>query len=248
MSNSDRFPEPGKLYSWTEERAVMGSHIRQKANNDRTLNILEAGCGTGWGIDLNGVRYILTGVDLDKNALAVRMKQQKDLEIAIAGDLRTVALEESKYDVIYNSYVLEHVDGAEQVLKNFVRWLKPGGIIILLIPNRDSAWGFLTRMTPFWFHVSYRRYIGREEDAGKPGYAPYPVFYDKIVSRRRIYEFCEKHELAIRAEYSIGHGRRDSTWIYYFLNRLFLQTVHLASFGSLSVKYANLLYIIEKPG
>ena len=53
------------------------------------------------------------------------------------------------YDVIYYSYVLEHVEGAERVLKNFVRWMKRGGIIILRFPKRDSARGILTLVTPF---------------------------------------------------------------------------------------------------
>ena len=35
----------------------------------RELQILEAGCGRKWPIDLSGVRYRLTGVDLDAKAL-----------------------------------------------------------------------------------------------------------------------------------------------------------------------------------
>lgn len=87
-------------------------------NNDSTpLDILEAGCGSRWGIDLAGVEYTLTGVDICERDLEIRRNEIKDLDLAIVGDLRTVSLEENAYDIIYNSFVLEHVDGAEQVLR-----------------------------------------------------------------------------------------------------------------------------------
>ena len=245
MPEAAKFSKPQKLSSHKEERDTIANHIKEKACSNYALNILEAGCGTKWGIDLKGVEYSLTGVDTDKNALDIRKNQQRDLDIAILGDLRTVTLEESHYDVIYNSYVLEHVDGAKGVLKNFVLWLKPGGILILIIPNRDSAKAFLTRITPFWFHIYYKRHVKGKSNAGKPGHGPFPTFFDKVVSRRGIYEFCEKHGLVIRAEYSAGHGRKFR-WITRILSRLLFWTVHLGSFRRLSRKYTNLIYVIEK--
>lgn len=246
MRNKGKLPELQQLSSWKQEMDTIANHIRQKARSNCALSILEAGCGRRWGLDLESVQYTLTGVDIDKNALDIRKNHQRDLDVAILGDLRTVALKESEYDVIYCSYVLEHVDGAEGVLENFARWLKPGGILLLRIPNRESAIGFLTRVTPFWFHVFYKKYIEGYKNAGKPGYAPYRAFGDKVVSRSGIHEFCEKHELAIRAEYSSGRRRKDRR-IFSFLSSLLVWIVHLASFGRLTVKYASLVYVIEKP-
>lgn len=126
----------------------------------------------------------------------------------IVGDLRTAALEPNKYDVIYNAFVLEHVRGAEQVLENFVRWLRPGGILILRVPDRDSVQGFLARFTPQWAHVLYYRWAWRMKDAGKPGFAPYPTIYDKVVSISGLRQFCAKHGLIIREELGVGSYRR----------------------------------------
>jgi len=246
MRSAGKSPEPQKLASSKQEMETVANHIKQKACNGGALNVLEAGCGMQWALDLDGVQYTLTGVDVDQDALDIRKNKRGDLDIAILGDLRTVALKESEYDVICSSYVLEHIDGAEGVLKNFVRWLRPGGILILTIPNRDSAWGFLTRITPFWFHVFYKRYIEGYRNAGKPGRAPFPTFYDKVVSRSGMYEFCEKHDLVVRAEYSAGHGYKNRR-IFEFLSSLLVWIVHFASFRRLSVKYACLIYVIEKP-
>lgn len=240
MQNVGKSSKPQELKCWEEERAAIASHIKQGACSDFALNILEAGCGTEWGVDLEGVQYILTGVDTDKNALHIRKNQAKDLDIALHGDLRTVSLVEGHYDVIYNSNVLEHVRGAESVLKNFVRWLKPGGILILIFPNRNSVNGFLVRKTPFWFHILYNKYIKGDKNAGKSGYAPFPTFFDRVVSIRGMYEFCEEHGLVVRAEYSVGHGRNIRR-IFRILSGVSIWIVHLASFRRLSVKYHDLL-------
>ena len=246
MINADGLPEPTAINSWSEERTIMADHIRDLSYRAGHLDILEAGCGTSWGLDLRGVSYTLTGIDLDQRALDMRLSKAKDLDVAICGDLRTSTLEEDKYDVIFNSYVLEHVAGADKVLANFVRWLKPGGILILVIPNRDSVWGFVTRITPFWFHVFFKKHIMREPNAGKPGYAPYPTVYDKVVSRRGIHEFCESQGLKIRAEYSVNFGMNDASWIVRTCVLLVSWIIHIGSLKTLSRKYTDVMYVISK--
>ena len=245
LGNGQRLREPHKLSGWLEERAVIAAHIRRMSHDSVPLNILEAGCGSNWGLDLKDVPFVLTGIDLDQHALDLRQHQVGDLDVAICGDLRVVTLEESKYDVIFNSYVLEHVSGAENVLLRFGRWLKPGGILVLVIPNRDSVWGFMTRITPFWFHVFFKKFIMGERNAGMPGFPPYPTFYDKVVSRKGIYRFCQSHGLSIVAEYSVGHGRSRPLGVHAVL-QMFFRTMQFASFNLLSARHANLAYIIKK--
>jgi SAM-dependent methyltransferase len=245
MQKTSKHPEPHHLSSWKDLTEILSNYIKQKASSGVDLEILEAGCGTKWGLDLRDVQYTLTGVDIDSDALNIRKSQSGDLEVAILGDLRTVDLQENWYDVIYNAFVLEHVAGAEYVLKNFMRWLKPGGILILFIPDRDSAKGFLTRILPFWLHVFYKKYIQGVKNAGKPGFDPFPTFFDKVVSRNGIYEFCEQHDLVIRKEYSYKL-KATNYQILDFLSNLLLVIIHLVSFGRLSVKYGDLIYIIEK--
>ena len=149
------------------------------------LRILEAGCGRTWAHRLS-VPYVLTGLDLDPDALAART----DLHHAIVGDLRTAEFAPHSFDVIYNAFVLEHVRGAREVLERFLGWLAPGGMLILKVPDRDSAYGFLTRLTPFWAHVMIYRHMLGYPQAGTPGHGPYRTYYDKVVSERGLREFC----------------------------------------------------------
>src|SRR5262245_31801626 len=127
------------LQNVRDEIGFVEQCIRRLADQRGALQILEAGCGRRWHCQLDGVDYELTGLDLDEAALVARQADQADLTHAIVGDLRTAELEPGKYDVIYNACVLEHIQGAEMVLDNFVRWLRPGGLIIIRVPDRDSV-------------------------------------------------------------------------------------------------------------
>jgi SAM-dependent methyltransferase len=230
--------------SWAHQGGIIENAIRQKSVGGAALQILEAGCGQRWTISLDRVAYFLTGVDMDKAALDLRQHGMRDLHSAVVGDLRTVELPDRHYDVIYNAYVLEHVSGAEQVLKNFVRWVKPGGLIVLLLPDPHSVHGFATRFTPHWFHIVYHRLIGHR-NAGKPGFAPYPVFYDAIVSRQGLHDFCRSNSLAILAEYGDGHYRPGKGAVRWMIHS-FKVLLSAMSLGRLSAGHTNLLYVLEK--
>lgn len=233
------------LRSYREGVELMEGWIARKGR-ERTLRILEAGCGNRWPLNLDGIEYRLIGVDTDTRALEIRRAAARPGDEMRYGDLRERNLfAAGSFDAIYNSFVLEHVDGAEGVLENFVYWLAPGGLLILRIPDRDSVFGFLARTTPFWFHVLYKKYVQGMRNAGKPGFDPYPTFHDLVVSRRGIHEFCRAHGLTIRDEagYANYLPRRR------FLElpaRVLVRTVALLSFGRLDWRYNNLTFVIEK--
>jgi SAM-dependent methyltransferase len=193
---------------YEDEIAVLEGYLQAQAKPGQTLQVLEAGCGREWYFKMNGMSYELTGIDLDADALKARLESKKDLAHGILGDLRTATLPANTYDVVYNAFVLEHVSGAEEVLENFVRWLKPGGIMIIRVPDKDGVQGFLARMTPHFFHVWYYRWAWKMKDAGKPGFAPYPTIYDHVISRQGLLDFCRKHGLDVVAEFGVGTYRR----------------------------------------
>lgn len=121
---------------YAEEMTLLESYLQKQAQPGAVLQILEAGCGREWYFEMKGIEYELTGVDMDDAALEARSQNKQDLKHRVVADLRTATLDSNKYDVIYCAFVLEHVSGAEQVLENFVRWLRPGGILILRVPDR----------------------------------------------------------------------------------------------------------------
>lgn len=229
-----------------QEQILLETYIKRHAKNKTHLNILEAGCGRSWMLNLDGVKYTLTGLDFDKNALEFRKNEVKDLDEVIFGDLRTATLKENSYDVIYNSFVLEHIQNAEQALNNFFKWLKPGGLLILRMPDRSSVYGFFTRVTPHWLHVLYKKNIEKLENAGKPGHGPYPTYLEKIVSRTGIHKYCDKNNYTIKEEFGQNYYLTRKKIAYKKSIRIFVIFVSMLSFGKLKWNYNNITFLIEK--
>lgn len=229
-----------------EKVPFLSSVVRRQGGEDAEIDILEAGCGHRWLLKLDGKRYHLTGIDLDKDALQIRKDVKKDLHEAIHGDLRTISFGERRFDVVYSAFVLEHIAGAEDVLARMTGWLKPGGIIIIEIPDPDTVKGRVTKITPHWFHVFYYRYILGKKHAGQQGYGPYRTIYDPVVSRRGLADFCARHGLKLESEYAFrtdgppGKVRRVLmdmvTWVSSAL-----------TLGTLSARHADLLYVLRRP-
>jgi SAM-dependent methyltransferase len=221
-----------------EERAFLETQINALTG---PLEILEAGCGVRPLIRVSSPHRLI-GIDTDANAIEIRRRKFNDLHEVILGDLRTAQFSAGRFDVIYCSFVLEHVDGAEYVLENFVRWLKPGGLIILRVPDRDSVWGFVTRHTPLWVHVYVKRYLMGHRNAGRPGFAPYPVFYDYVISQSGMAQFCEKHRLTMQFVCLSADYLRDSRVVKYVA-----WLISTLSFGRLPWRHSNVTFVIRKP-
>ncbi len=239
-------PNLRESQSWNQDVKLIEYYIKQKARTVSPLNILEAGCGRTWSLNLGNTQYILTGVDIDKTALEIRKNVRKDLDEAIVGDLRYVDIDENQFDVIYCSFVLEHIKDAGVALHNFSKWIKPGGLLILKIPDPHSVRGFLTRVTPHWFHIFYCKYIARFPNAGKLGHGPYVTYYDPIVSRMGIHDFCKRYSFVIEEERGDGGYNSYGRGLSAFLTVSIVRLVALLSFGKLTPRHANLLYILEK--
>lgn len=212
---------------------------------DGLINILEAGCGQKWPLDLADIDYKLTGVDISKEALEIRKENEGDLDRTIVDDLRNVKLDREEFDIVYCRDVLEHINGAEQVLTNFFKWLKNKGLIIVMFPDRDSVFGFITRFSPHWIHILYRKYILKFPNAGKPGFAPFPTYYDKIVSRYAFHDYCKSHGHNIVLEYGFPLNWKKTGWLAPGI-KVMLKIFHYLSFGKLAADYGGLVYIIEK--
>lgn len=231
--------------SEAQETAIIEEHVRRLTEAGAPLEILEAGCGQRWELKLDGVSYVLTGVDLDGAALEIRKNVLNDLDETILGDLRDVDLGGRKFDVIYNSYVLEHIENAHLVLERFFGWLKPAGLLVIRIPDPNSVQGFITRTSPHWLHVFYYRHILGRPTAGAPGHAPYRTYYDPVVSRTGMHEFCRRNGLAMRAELGNAYWKPGRGLLRPAIV-LFKRIVSIASLGILSWQYTDLLYIIQK--
>lgn len=230
----------------SDELNVLSGYLRSEAAERPVLRVLEAGCGREWHLQSEGIALEIFGIDTDSHALEFRRDVRRDLDHAIVGDLRTAQLPVAQFDVVYSSYVLEHVDGAERALDNMVAALKPGGLLMLRVPDLDGVQTFVARRLPHWCAVLYHRYVWGIKNAGKPGFAPYPTHYDQVISASGFHEYCGRAGLSIIDQmgvvsYSeIGQG---------FLSRfvpIIARMISIVSLGSVHDRYVNLTFVARK--
>jgi SAM-dependent methyltransferase len=188
----------------------------------------------------------MTGIDLDAKALAYRREVVGDLDEAIVGDLREVDLKEGSYDVVFSAFVLEHIEGAESVLDGMVDALRPGGLLVLRVPDGDAVYAYLARLLPHWTHVLYKRIAQRDPMAGKPGHPPYRVVYDDLISRAAFRDYITRRGLVLVDEVGTNPhidnlGRLGP--IGMFVQKLIARL----SFGRLAGTHSNLTLVITKP-
>lgn len=182
------------------ERAVLTSAIAA-VTSEGPLRVLEAGCGQRWTLALEGRQLHITGVDTDAEAMRIRRERHGDLDVEMVADLRDVQLPDAAFDVVYCSFLLEHVAGARDVLDRFRTAVRPGGRIVIRVPDGDSVYGLLVKHSPHRLHVLYKRFAEANPKAGTPGHAPYPTVYDDVVSLRGLRAYAADSGLDIVAEY-----------------------------------------------
>lgn len=101
--------------------------------------VLELGCATGYMTKYLKEKKHCSVVGVEKNRYAAA-KARKYAWRVIAGDLnsqkiwRTVR-ENGPYDVVFASSVVEHLEDPWDILSRIFRVLKPGGKLILTVPN-----------------------------------------------------------------------------------------------------------------
>jgi len=210
------------------------------------VTILEAGCGRKWELDLETTDFELTGVDLDAHALEHRRSVTQDLDVGIVGSICDRDIVPLKhFDIVYSSYVLEHIDGALTTLENFAEWVRPGGLIVMWLPNRNSVYGWTARHTPYWVHVWVYRYFFGNRNAGKPGFSPYPTYHDPVLAPNSLRAFCREHNFSLQELFAVDvfSGRRGAKNAAV---RMGMRIVSRVSRGRLSDREVDLGIVMRK--
>lgn len=215
---------------------------RALANGSDFLQVLEAGCGRSWALGDLGKELRLTGIDLDAEALRLRIEERGDLDEAIHGDLMTVPVPENHYDLVFSSFVLEHLEHPDLALDRFFSWLRPGGLVAVIIPDRDTAKGFATRLSPFKIHVWYYRWVKGRKTAGQSGYEPYRTFYGKVVGRAGLEQYCASRGHRMVNEIAIPINSDDDGRLTTAISKL----IGWVTFRRVRGDYCNLAVIMAK--
>jgi SAM-dependent methyltransferase len=112
--------------------------------------VLEAGCGEGYGADLiAGVARRVVAVDYDEAAVAHVRRRYPRVGVMRA-NLADLPLPDASVDVVVNFQVIEHLWDQGQFVAECARVLRPSGLLLVSTPNRVTfSPGRDTPINPF---------------------------------------------------------------------------------------------------
>lgn len=107
---------------------------------------LELGCAPGktlaWIRTHVGAEVV--GIDYSRQGIGVARRYFETLHLD--GDLRhedlfSSALPAASFDCVFSAGLIEHFDAPDAVVKRHVELARPGGRIVILVPNYGGVWG-----------------------------------------------------------------------------------------------------------
>lgn len=121
----------------------------ERATRRRTGSLLDVGCGTGEVLAAARDRGWRTqGVEPERTG--AEMARERGLDVTVA-TLEESGLPQRSYDVVSAFHVLEHLADSRSFLRSLVRWARPGGAIVLEVPNWHGV--ARRRLGADWYHL-----------------------------------------------------------------------------------------------
>jgi O-antigen biosynthesis protein len=134
------------------ERAApeqMSEHLMESEHRGRYLwaaslasglDVLDAGCGTGYGSEILAAADArrVVGVDIAQEAIdyAAAESSHATSEFSL-GSLHSLPFEDASFDLAVCFEVIEHVEDQPLAIRELRRVLRPSGVLAISSPNRD---------------------------------------------------------------------------------------------------------------
>lgn len=130
--------------------------------------LVDAGCGSGriFPYDLKGRAGVIIGVDASRELAA-----NASVTARVRGTLERLPLADATVDVILCKHTVEHLAEPAAALREFARVLRPGGVAVILTPNKYHYVPLLARLLPHPVHVAVNR------RRGVAAHDVFPTFY-----------------------------------------------------------------------
>ena len=101
--------------------------------------ILDLGCGFGWGTDYLSQKGRCVGVDINRKTIEEARKRygrNKKVKFVVADALR-LPFKNEQFDVVVSIENIEHVNDQRKYIEEAKRVLKKGGLLIVSTPNGE---------------------------------------------------------------------------------------------------------------
>jgi len=136
--------------------------------SDRPGRVLDIGCGQGWQLyDLRARGAEVVGTELSEDA-ARFARQELGLDVRVGlledvrngmqwGSLPSPGFAAQSFDLIMAWHALEHLPSPRRTLTEAHRLLRPGGHLLIAVPNFDSLQARIAGQ--HWFHLDVPRHV-----------------------------------------------------------------------------------------
>ena len=177
---------PREIYTHSHHKVVVDSHGSRTAEEAAAfvrhlirpdMHILDAGCGPG-SISCGLAEWVADGevTGIDSAAAMVEHARSRAADRGLdnvafeQGDVYTLRFAAGSFDVVYAHQLLQHLAEPVEALREFMRVLKPGGVVAV----RDADYGTMTHFPHeagidrfFEIYSQVARANGGEPNAGR---------------------------------------------------------------------------------
>lgn len=235
------------MSDWPREKEVVQRLLDEHAATlGHAARVLEAGCGSSSRFRLpEGA--VLDGVDIS----ARQLERNTALTERIQADLQAVELPEGRYDLVICWDVLEHLERPAAAVERLLRAVRPGGLVLLAMPNYHSLEAKITKWTPLWVHTAFYRVVSGRAEAGHDDVGPFTTFLRRETSLPALeaQAAAAGFEVVHRSLYARGHADRlkARSKAAYAAYRGVGRAGQLLTLGKLEPRNSSALLVLRRP-
>jgi SAM-dependent methyltransferase len=147
LTGERTIPDLAEENYWFRRHEVVYQRLAQRCAG---REVLEAGCGEGYGADLIAkVARRVIALDYDESAVAHVRARYPQVQV-IHGNLTELPLPDNSVDAVVNFQVIEHLWDQERFVSECARVLRSSGLLMVSTPNRITfSPGRDTPINPF---------------------------------------------------------------------------------------------------
>lgn len=131
---------------WFQGRnKIIYSLIEKVMNNPKGMSFLEVGCGTGYVLSFLEKKGLkVEGIDIFYKSL--KLARGRTRAKLMRGDFRKINFSK-KYDIIGFFDILEHIENDAFFLKRALKFLNPGGYVVITVPANMLLWSHVDKIS-----------------------------------------------------------------------------------------------------
>jgi len=129
------------IYLYLEITGLFSKYIKKYQEKDKQYKFIELGCGASSFLPYLAKKYNnLQLFGIDKSPIGCKLAAIKDIDWIpsaniICGDILKSPIKSEKFDIVFSFGLIEHFDNPKMVLEKHLSLLKPGGLLICIVPN-----------------------------------------------------------------------------------------------------------------